>query len=82
MKGVSTKYNLLANICHEGKKDEELNKTLTRMEHEGIKGTCLVNVQNKGNEKWFKIQDLIVEETMPQIIVTSEAYLQIFERIE
>lgn len=73
---------MLANICHEGKKDEELNKTLTRMEHEGIKGTCLVNVQNKGNEKWFTIQDLIVKDTMPQIIVTSEAYLQIYERID
>ena len=77
---VSTKYNLIANICHEGKKDEELNKTLTRMEHEGIKGTCVVDVTNKGDDNWYRIQDLTVKETMPQEITVSEAYIQIYER--
>jgi hypothetical protein len=80
-KKVSTRYNLLANICHEGKKDEKLNKTLTRMDNEGIKGTCLVNIQNKGDETWHKVQDLFIEPTMPQMVAFSETYLQIYERI-
>ena len=79
---MSTKYNLLANICHQGQKDEKLNKTLTRMEHEGIKGTCLMNKQNKGDETWYTIQDLIVEPTMPQMVALTEAYIQIYERVD
>lgn len=80
---VSTKYNLLANIIHQGEKDENLSKTLTRMEHdEGIKGTYIVNIQNKGDESWYEIQDLIVKSTMPQLIALSEAYIQIYERVD
>lgn len=50
------------------------------MEHEGIKGTCVVDVTNKGDDNWYRIQDLTVKETMPQEITVSEAYIQIYER--
>jgi len=60
----ATKYDLLANIKHEGQPN---------------KGVYKVDVQNKGNEKWFEIQDLIVRETMPQLIALSEAYVQFYE---
>lgn len=80
---VSTRYNLLANIRHEGEKDEELNKTLTRMEHdEGIKGHYIVDIQNKGDERWFEIQDLIIKEIPPQVLALSEVYIQIYERVK
>jgi U4/U6.U5 tri-snRNP-associated protein 2 len=42
----SCKYDLLANIKHEG---------------EPNKGVYSVHIQNKGNEQWFEIQDLIVK---------------------
>lgn len=59
------RYDLLANIKHEG---------------EPKKGNYSVNVQNKGNEKWFDMQDLIVKPVAePYSISVSEAYLQFYE---
>ena len=29
---------------------------------------------------WWEIQDLVVSETLPQMVTLAEAYLQIFER--
>jgi hypothetical protein len=34
----------------------------------------------QANDKWYNIQDLYVEEAMPQVIALSEAYIQIYER--
>ena len=61
---MATKYNLLANICHDGQYG---------------KGTYRGHVQCKGTEQWLEVQDLIVKETLPQLISLSEAYLQIYE---
>ncbi|KAG4090333.1 cysteine proteinase [Neocallimastix lanati (nom. inval.)] len=61
------KYDLVANICHEGK-DSPKN------------GSYKVHVYCKGKDQWFQIQDLIVEEIMPQMIFLSETYIQIWER--
>ncbi|KAG1103445.1 hypothetical protein G6F42_017220 [Rhizopus arrhizus] len=60
-------YDLLANICHEGKPDAG-------------KGTYKVHVRHRGTGQWYQIQDLIVEEIMPQMIFMSESYIQIWER--
>jgi len=62
----TTRYDLLANIKHQG-------------EPEPTKGFYKIDAQNKGNEKWFEIQDLMVDSTMPQLISLSEAYLQVYE---
>ncbi|KAJ8659526.1 hypothetical protein O0I10_004891 [Lichtheimia ornata] len=64
---VGTHYDLLANICHEGKP-------------EAGQGTYKVHVRHRGTEQWYQIQDLIVEEIMPQMIFLSESYIQIWER--
>ncbi|GAA5794955.1 hypothetical protein HPULCUR_000305 [Helicostylum pulchrum] len=60
-------YDLLANICHDGKPDAG-------------KGTYKVHVRHRGTEQWYQIQDLIVEEILPQMIFMSESYIQIWER--
>lgn len=65
--GESYKYNLIVNICHEGKPDP--NNSFYK-----------IHVNNKATDKWFQIQDLIVEEVMPQVIILSESYIQIWER--
>ncbi|CEP15121.1 hypothetical protein [Parasitella parasitica] len=64
---VGTHYDLRANICHEGKPDAG-------------KGTYKVHVRHSGTGQWYQIQDLIVEEIMPQMIFMSESYIQIWER--
>lgn len=61
---VGHHYDLLANICHDGKP-------------EAGKGTYKVHVRHRGTEQWYQIQDLIVEEIMPQMIFMSESYIQV-----
>ena len=54
---------MLANICHDGKADAG-------------KGTYKVHVRHRATEQWYQIQDLIVEEILPQMIFMSESYIQ------
>ncbi|KAG2217008.1 hypothetical protein INT45_003081, partial [Circinella minor] len=64
---VGSHYDLLANICHEGKPGAG-------------EGTYKVHVKHRGTGQWYQIQDLIVEEIIPQMIFLSESYIQIWER--
>ncbi|KAF0493189.1 cysteine proteinase [Gigaspora margarita] len=66
---LSTHYDLIANICHEGKPGKG-------------KGIYKVHVQHRGKDQWYQIQDLIVEEINAQMIFLSESYIQIWERKE
>ena len=63
--GAAVKYNLLCNVCHEG--------TL-------VEGTYSIHLHSKANKQWFRVQDLRVEEIMPQMMFLSESYIQIWER--
>ncbi|GAM18016.1 hypothetical protein SAMD00019534_011910, partial [Acytostelium subglobosum LB1] len=60
----STKYNLLSNIRHEGDPNG---------------GSYSVYIYNKGQDKWFEMQDLSVKEVLPQLVAVSEAYILIYE---
>ncbi|KAK0599082.1 hypothetical protein LWI29_002186 [Acer saccharum] len=59
------KYDLIANVVHDGKPEEGIYK---------------VFVQRKSNEIWYEMQDLHVGEVLPQVVALSEAYLQIYEQ--
>ncbi|XAR69463.1 Ubiquitinyl hydrolase 1 [Bertholletia excelsa] len=59
------KYDLIANIVHDGKPGE---------------GSYRVFVQRKSEELWYEMQDLHVSETLPQMVALSEAYMQIYEQ--
>jgi U4/U6.U5 tri-snRNP-associated protein 2 len=59
------KYDLLANIIHEGKPEG---------------GTYRVQVRHKPTEEWFDIQDLHVNSIMPQQVTVTESYILVFER--
>uniref|UniRef100_A0A2P2L0W7 Ubiquitin specific protease 39 and snrnp assembly factor n=1 Tax=Rhizophora mucronata TaxID=61149 RepID=A0A2P2L0W7_RHIMU len=61
---LRSKYDLVANIVHDGKPKE---------------GSYRVFVQRKSEELWYEMQDLHVSETLPQMVALSEAYLQIYE---
>ncbi|XP_057544297.1 uncharacterized protein LOC130823624 [Amaranthus tricolor] len=61
---LRSKYDLIANIVHEGKPSE---------------GSYRVFVQRKSEEQWYEVQDLHVSETLPQMVALSEAYMQVYE---
>ncbi|MQL84256.1 hypothetical protein Taro_016757 [Colocasia esculenta] len=62
---LRSKYDLIANIVHDGKPGE---------------GSYRVFVQRKSEELWFEMQDLHVTETLPQMVALSETYMQIYEQ--
>ncbi|KAI3676596.1 hypothetical protein L1987_86207 [Smallanthus sonchifolius] len=61
----NSKYDLIANVVHDGKPGE---------------GSYRVFVQRKSEELWYEMQDLHVAETLPQMVALSEAYMQIYEQ--
>jgi len=65
--GIGTKFNLVANICHDGPADA---------------GTYTANVINRASDEWYTTQDLHVEEVLAQQVALTETYLQIYERID
>ena len=73
---VVTKYDLLANICHDSPPGQKKESQMSPLEA----GSYRVHVQNKGTEQWYEIQDLHVQETMPQLVGLSESYMLIYER--
>eukprot|EP00262_Sarcandra_glabra_P015009 TRINITY_DN4541_c0_g1_i1.p1 TRINITY_DN4541_c0_g1~~TRINITY_DN4541_c0_g1_i1.p1 ORF type:complete len:553 (+),score=107.11 TRINITY_DN4541_c0_g1_i1:52-1710(+) len=62
---LRSKYDLIANIVHDGKPGE---------------GFYRVFVQRKSEELWYEMQDLHVAETLPQMVALSETYMQIYEQ--
>ena len=71
-----TKYDLVANICHDSPPGQ--GKEGQKNPLEG--GSYRVHVQHKATEQWYEIQDLHVQETMPQLIGLSESNIMIYER--
>ncbi|KAI5825507.1 cysteine proteinase [Schizophyllum commune Tattone D] len=71
----STTYDLLANVTHE-------SVAGTTRDKENTVWKCHVRAGSGGgdNEKWFLIQDLIVEEVRKEMIFLGETVLQIWER--
>jgi U4/U6.U5 tri-snRNP-associated protein 2 len=61
-----TKYNLVANICHDGQAGSG-------------KGTYRVHVRHKGANQWFELQDLHVTSLQAQMITLAESYIQVYE---
>lgn len=62
-----TCYDLVANIVHDG--DPNIGK-----------GTYRVYILHKGSNQWYEMQDLHVNDILPQMITLSEAYIQIWAR--
>jgi U4/U6.U5 tri-snRNP-associated protein 2 len=63
-KNRNIKYNILSNIIHDGKPES---------------GMFRVQVKDKPLDKWFDIQDLNVNQIMPQSVVVSESYIHVYE---
>eukprot|EP00546_Thalassionema_frauenfeldii_P017762 CAMPEP_0178902410 /NCGR_PEP_ID=MMETSP0786-20121207/4586_1 /TAXON_ID=186022 /ORGANISM="Thalassionema frauenfeldii, Strain CCMP 1798" /LENGTH=415 /DNA_ID=CAMNT_0020573667 /DNA_START=397 /DNA_END=1644 /DNA_ORIENTATION=- len=69
---LAHKYNLVANITHASNDNN-------RGEGDPLEdGSYKCHVQHQS--QWYEMQDLHVQETMPQLIGLSESYVLIFER--
>lgn len=71
------KYNLVANITHTIPSEVGREGKTNPLEE----GSYLCHVQHKASGKWYELQDLHVQEIMPQLIGVSESYILIFERL-
>lgn len=60
-----TKYDLVANVCHDGKPE---------------KGTYKVQIYHQPTSQWFEIHDLRVTAVLPQMVALTESYIQIYQR--
>eukprot|EP00658_Telonema_sp_P-2_P021131 TRINITY_DN18395_c0_g1_i6.p1 TRINITY_DN18395_c0_g1~~TRINITY_DN18395_c0_g1_i6.p1 ORF type:complete len:481 (+),score=122.03 TRINITY_DN18395_c0_g1_i6:312-1754(+) len=59
------RYNLIANVFHEG--DAEL-------------GVFKSHLLNKAANTWYDVEDLHIKETLPQLVSLCASYLQVYER--
>ena len=73
---AKTKYDLLANACHDLPHGLGKDERQDPLQH----GTYRVHVRQPASDQWYEIQDLHVSETMPQLIGLSESLLCIYER--
>eukprot|EP00656_Telonema_subtile_P005449 TRINITY_DN1247_c0_g2_i3.p2 TRINITY_DN1247_c0_g2~~TRINITY_DN1247_c0_g2_i3.p2 ORF type:complete len:352 (+),score=142.86 TRINITY_DN1247_c0_g2_i3:895-1950(+) len=62
--GVGFRFNLLANVFHEG--DAEL-------------GVFKCHLLNKAAKVWYEVEDLHIKETLPQLVSLCASYLQVYE---
>ncbi|KAI3386222.1 hypothetical protein SNEBB_000629 [Seison nebaliae] len=65
-KTKNTRYNLLANIVHDGDLEN---------------GSYRIYIHHKSTDEWYEIQDLHFRKALPEIITLSECYIQIWEQI-
>lgn len=63
---IETKYNLLANIIHEGSSPSG--------------GNYKIQIEDKANNNWYEIQNLFIEKVASQMLFLSDTYIQIWER--
>ena len=84
---ISTKYDLIANICHDTAPSQGVTvvkdskrKAKSIVTENVLDGGCYrVHTLNKGANQWYELQDLHVTETMPQLISLSESYMLVYE---
>jgi len=78
---TTTRYDLVSNICHEGLVTKATGTNEVHDKGIAIKeGVFRAQILNKAQEQWFQIDDLHIQEILPQVVSISEAYIQIYER--
>lgn len=60
-----TKYDLVANVCHDGKPE---------------RGSYKVQSYHQPTQQWFEINDLRVTAVLPQMVALTESYIQVYQR--
>jgi len=75
-----TKYDLVANVVHDSPPGQEKEATSRGEDSGAPQGTYRVHVFNRASDQWYEIQDLHVQETLPQLITISESCVLIYEK--
>ncbi len=73
---LSHKYDLVANVTHTIPAEVGREGKFDPLEE----GSYRCHVQHKASKQWYEMQDLHVQEIMPQLIGLSESYILIFEK--
>jgi hypothetical protein len=73
---LSFKYDLVTNITHESRADVGREEKVDPLQE----GSYKCHVHHRATNQWYEIQDLHVQEIMPQQIGVSESYVLIFRR--
>ena len=73
---LADKYDLVANITHENPADVGREEKVDPLQE----GSYKCHVIHRATSQWYEIQDLHVQEIMPQQIGVSESYVLIFRR--
>jgi U4/U6.U5 tri-snRNP-associated protein 2 len=60
-----TKYDLVANVCHDGKPE---------------RGTYKIQVFHQPTSQWFELHNLRVTAVLPQMVALTESYIQVYQR--
>lgn len=77
----STKYDLIANICHDmDLKDKETKERNQLAINPISNGSYHIHIRNGASNVWYEIQELIVKETQPDLVSNSESSLMVYER--
>lgn len=78
----STKYDLVANICHDVdlEEDREKRKRNPLMENPVTKGSYRIHLKNNADDAWYEIQELVVKPTRAELVMLSESSILVFER--
>lgn len=80
----------MANVVHDSPPGQEMKEGATRTSAKRAQGgdkdggappgTFRVHVFNRASDQWYEIQDLFVQETLPQLITISESCILIYEK--
>jgi U4/U6.U5 tri-snRNP-associated protein 2 len=73
---LSNKYDLVANITHTVPAEVGREGQFDPLEE----GEYRCHVQHRATNQWYEMQDLHVQEIMPQLIGVSESFVLIFEK--
>ena len=73
---LADKYDLVANITHSSPADVGREGKTDPLQE----GSYKCHVQHFATKQWYEMQDLQIQEIMPQQIGLSESYVLIFRR--
>ena len=75
---LGTVYNLLANVTHEATAGTVRDNSVWRSQvHTRTDGERVSDEDVRREERWFQMQDLLVDEVNKQMLFLGESYIQV-----
>ena len=77
---IGTVYNLLSNITHEATPGTVRENSVWRSQVHTRSDGAAHTAEPAPEDRWFQMQDLIMDEVNKQMLFLGESYIQIWER--